>query len=190
MGEQCREIQQWNCTGSDACADFSVLEQCSSVWVFPLSLSLSLPDLSAPPWHLKQRETLACCFLDRHPPPTTPSTPGETGTYQHWEVFFLRCLLRVGWTKVHIVKIFFFLPSCHDNWPLFSASPLRSGGGTSLLKVSSISSSLSEAASSVTGAVLRARLSQRHLASLHTSCLNVERKALQRERKREQVAQG
>lgn len=28
MSEQCREIQQENCTGSDACADFSVWEQC------------------------------------------------------------------------------------------------------------------------------------------------------------------
>ena len=91
MGEQCREIQQWNCTGSDACADFSVLEQCSSVWVFPLSLSL--PDLSAPPWHLKQRETLACCFLDRHPPPPPPPHqvklgPTSTGRFFFWDVFW------------------------------------------------------------------------------------------------------
>lgn len=58
MREQCREIQQWNCTGTDAVL-ISVSRLWLSAWVFPL-LSALLP---TPPWANK---TPVCeCLLGK-----------------------------------------------------------------------------------------------------------------------------
>lgn len=106
--------------------------QCVRTMLICVSVSSAWSEYaSAAPW---VKETLVWGYL-------LLGQTGETGSYQYRWV--LRCLLRVGRTKVQIVKIFFFsfFPS-QAYLSLFSASTPCVGGGTSLFKVSSVSSFL------------------------------------------------
>lgn len=137
--------------------------QCVRTMLICVSVSSAWSEYaSAAPW---VKETLVWGYL-------LLGQTGETGSYQYRWV--LRCLLRVGRTKVQIVKIFFFfLPVTSISEPVLCFHSLCRRRHISVQGKQRFFFSLSETASSVTEAVLRARLSQRYLTSLHTSCVNV-----------------